>query len=213
MKKITLVLCMAAFTLAQPQSGWIDLLPGPNLRGWTIVDVPADGSLSPVPQWSVDLRKREVRCSGQGGRDWLRYDGKEFADFILHVEWKFDKLDTNAKYNSGVFVRNSAEFNIWHQAQCGSRSGGFLFGNSLVGGELKRSTTRDQISGKNPVKQAGQWNTYDITCQDSTITLSVNGVPTTRWQQLQVLKGYIGLEAEGFPIRFRNIRIRELVRP
>ncbi len=209
MKRIMLVLCMVACALAQPQPGWIDLLPGPNLQGWTIVDVPADGPLSPVPQWSVDVKNGLVRCSGKGGRDWLRYDQKEFGNFVLHVEWKFDKVDSNAKYNSGVFVRNSAEFNIWHQAQCGSASGGFLFGNSLVQGELKRTNTREQMTAANPVRPAGEWNTYDITCQDSTISLVVNGVPTTRWQHVQVLKGYIGLEAEGYAISFRNIRIKE----
>jgi len=213
MKQFMLVLCMTVWAMAQSGDKWIDLTPGPNLQGWTIVDVPADGPLSATAQWSVDAENRLVRCSGQGGRDWLRCDKKEFADFILYVEWKFDKLDTNAKYNSGVFVRNSAEFNVWHQAQCGSASGGFLFGNSFVNGELKRSTTRAQMTGASPVRPAGEWNTYEITCQDSTISLTVNGAPTTRWEHVQVRKGYVGLEAEGYAICFRNIKIRELARP
>jgi len=204
-----LLLSLVCACTRAPQ-GWIDITPGPNLQGWTIVDVPADGPLSPVSQWSVDAPSGVVTCSGKGGRDWLRCDRKEFSDFVLHVDWRFAKLDSPVKYNSGVFVRNGPEFTIWHQAQCGSSSGGFLFGNSPVNGEIKRSDTRDQIQGTNPVKPAGEWNSYEITCQDSTLSLVVNGVPTTRWQHLEVPKGYVGLEAEGYAIEFKNLRIKEL---
>lgn len=191
------------------QTGWIDITPGENLVGWTIVDVPADGPLAEIPQWTVDGETGVVRCNGSGGRDWLRYDGKELSDFILHVEWKFDELDTNARYNSGVFVRNSAEFNIWHQAQMGSASGGFLFGNTLINGEMQRFNTRDQMK-TTPVKPAGEWNTFDITCRGKELLLVVNGERTTTWDKCEVSKGFVGLEAEGFAVEFRNLRIKEL---
>jgi len=41
-------------------------------------------------------------------------------------------------------------------------------------------------------------------------SLVINGVPTTRWQRVQVLKGYVGLEAEGYAIELKNLRINEL---
>lgn len=209
MKKAALTLLLFYACSPLPR-GWMDITPGANLQGWTIVDVPVDGPLSPSPQWSVDTKTGIVRCSGQGGRDWLRCDKKEFGNFILHVEWRFEKIDGPAKYNSGVFVRNSAEFKIWHQAQCGSSSGGFLFGNSLVNGEIKRVDTRDQLTGANPVKPAGEWNCYEIACIDSSLSLKVNGIATSRWEHVNVLRGYVGLEAEGYAIMFKNLRIKEL---
>jgi len=204
------LLWMAACSSSFLGGGWQNLMPGANLEGWTIVDVTADGPLAATPQWSVDVNTGTVRCAGTGGRDWLRCDKKEFADFILHVEWRFDKLaDPKARYNSGVFVRNAGDWSIWHQAQAGVENAGYLFGNSPASGEPKRFTTRDQLKG-NPLKPAGEWNVYDITCKGKTLSLAVNGVLTTAWDQCEVPKGYVGLEAEGFGIEFKNIRIKAL---
>jgi len=44
------------------------------------------------------------------------------------------------------------------------------------------------------------------------LTLWVNGDVTTVWESLEVLKGYVGLEAEGYRIEFRNLRLKELRR-
>ncbi|NIA29693.1 MAG: hypothetical protein GWP06_07270 [Actinobacteria bacterium] len=38
----------------------------------------------------------------------------------------------------------------------------------------------------------------------------VNGVKTTVWKNCEVLKGYIGLEAEGYYVEFRNLQVKEL---
>lgn len=191
--------------------GWQDITPGKNLEGWTIVDVPKDGPLPDVPQWALDEATGNLVCQGDKGLDWLRYDGKQYSDFVFHVEWRFKKIDGEPKYNSGVYVRNSADRTFWHQAQAGDASGGYLFGNSLVKGQPGRASTRDQMEGKdNPVKPAGEWNVYDVTCRGNTISLAVNGVPTTTWENCEVLKGYLGLEAEGYFIEFRNIKVKEL---
>lgn len=108
-------------------NGWEFIAPGPNLEGWTIVDVPADGPLPPTTQWSMDVNTSVLQCSGKGGRDWLCYDKNEYTDFILHAEWRFDKLsDEKARYNSGVFIRNAPDWSVWHHAQLGSTTGGYL---------------------------------------------------------------------------------------
>jgi len=204
------LVCFFKCTTGIHSDGWDSITPGPNLRGWTIVDVPADGPLSPVPQWSVASKTGVVRCSGKGGRDWLRCDKKEYTDFILHVEWRFVKLaDEKAKYNSGVFVRNASDWTIWHQAQMGSDAGGYLFGNTPVNGEPKRFNTREQMKG-NPLRPAGEWNTYDITCKGHLIALAVNGVPTTVYDSCEVPNGFVGLEAENFEVEFRNLKVKEL---
>ena len=141
----------------------------------------------------------------------MRYDGKQYSDCVFHVEWRFKKVDGKPRYNSGVYVRNTAERDIWHQAQTGDASGGYLFGATLVNGEPGRVNTRDQLEGKeNPVNPAGEWNVYDVTCSGNTISLVVNGIPTTTWENCEVLEGYLGLEAEGYFIEFKNIKVKEL---
>jgi len=38
----------------------------------------------------------------------------------------------------------------------------------------------------------------------------VNGAVTSEYSTPDVLKGYLGLEAEGFRIEFRNLKLKEL---
>ena len=63
---------------------------------------------------------------------------------------------------------------------------------------------------ENRVKPAGEWNTYEMRAVGPRITLWVNGGVTTEVTNSQALKGYLGLEAEGYYIEFRNIMLKEL---
>ena len=130
---------------------------------------------------------------------------REERDFLLHVEWRFTKLDNETRYNSGVFVRNSLDGKIWHQAQAGL-AGGWLFGVTPVNGAPQRINLRPEMK-ENRVKPAGEWNVYDIRCQGKTISLTVNGAVTSEFTACEVPKGYIGLEAEGYRIEFRNLKL------
>jgi hypothetical protein len=209
----------ACFTLAaeptpsaleQSPEGWVDLLAaaGPNLDGWTRGPIPPGGKLSASTQWALDPKTGYLVCEGNGGHEWLRYN-KEVGDSIFHVEWRFTPIEGGKRYNSGIFVRNSDDASIWHQAQTGDASGGFLFGDTLVDNALKRVNLSKQVTDKR-VKPAGEWNTYEITCKGPDITLWVNGAVTCEWHGVAVPKGYVGLEAEGFRIEFRNIKLKRL---
>ena len=203
---LTLVfLCGVAFA----QSGWTDLFPDAKFTGWTRLPIPPTGKLTDVPQWKVDTARRLIVCEGNGGHDWMRCD-REFSNFLLHVEWRFTKkAEGEQKYNSGIFVRNSADASIWHQAQTGGATGGWLFGDTLVNGVKQRVNLRSQAkSGLE--KPAGEWNTFDIRCDGRTIALTVNGSLACEMTNCEVPKGHIGLEAEGYRIEFRNLRIKEL---
>lgn len=196
--------------LESEPKGWTDLLAkaGPQLEGWTRGTIPPGGKLNPVSQWSVDLKTGILLCEGNGGHDWLRWD-KEQGDCIFHAEWKFTRIEGKKGYNSGVFVRNSDDGKIWLQAQTGDASGGFLFGDVPADGKLKRFNLAREVKDKR-VKPAGEWNTYEITCKGKDITLWVNGANTCEWHECDVPKGYVGLEAEGWRIEFRNVKLKPL---
>jgi hypothetical protein len=196
--------------LEQSPGGWTDLLAraGTNLEGWTRGPIPPTGQLSAASQWALDPKTGSLVCEGNGGHDWLRWDN-EMGDFIYHVEWRFTPVSGGKRYNSGVFVRNSADAKVWHQAQTGDASGGFLFGDTLVNGEIKRVNLSKQLREQR-VKPAGEWNTYELTCKGKDISLWVNGGVTCEWHDLEVPKGYVGLEAEGFRIEFRNVKVKPL---
>ena len=205
---ISLTLLCAAFLPAKEAKGWKSILPNKSLKGWSIHPIPPTAPLSPAAQWSLDKTTGYLVCSGKGGHDWLRYDRKTLSDFAMQVEWRFVKLAEPAKYNSGIFVRNNADATIWHQAQTGDASGGYLFGVTPSGDKNERFNTREQA--KSLVKPAGEWNTFEIICKGKTITLKVNGETAMVWDQCGYPNGYIGLEAEGYAIEFRAVRIRKL---
>jgi len=186
-------------------AGWIDITPDPSLGGWTRLPFMTDKPMSEKSQWHVE--DGVLVCEGDGGHEWLRYD-RELGDFVFQVEWRFTKAEGDQKYNSGVMVRNSADGKLWIQAQNGSSSGGFLFGNTLVKGAPQRFNLRNDEPAR--VRPAGEWNTYEIRCQGRDITLSVNGEVASEFHECDLPRGYIGLEAEGYRIEFRNMRVKPL---
>ena len=54
------------------------------------------------------------------------------------------------------------------------------------------------------------WNTYEITCRGDTIEATVNGQLQNKATGVTIAKGYIGLQSEGVPIMFRNIKLTPL---
>jgi hypothetical protein len=189
-------------------SGWINILPDESFKGWTRVAIPPDKALDPVSQWKLDKARRLIICEGDRGHEWLRYD-RELTDLILHVEWRFTQREGLKGYNSGVFIRNSADGRVWHQAQVGAGNDGYLFGQTLAGGKI----TEIKFSPKpsvNRIKPPGEWNVYEVQCQGSKITLWVNGGLSSEFTAPEVLRGYLGLEAEGFRIEFRNLKFKLL---
>ena len=192
--------------LSSDPSGWVDMMPHKSLKRWTRVAIPPDKALDPISQWSVDKEHRTIVCEGNHGHEWLRYDHK-FANFLLHVEWRFEKRTGLEGYNSGVFVRNELTGRVWHQAQVGERA--YLFGQTLVHGELS-PVINTPPPVVNPLHPIGEWNTYEIRCDGPKITLWVNGSLASEFAVPEVLKGYWGLEAEGYHIEFRNIKLKKL---
>lgn len=188
--------------------GWIELLQDKELKEWKRVPIPPGGKLKDYNPWKLDEKEKVLVCEGdKGGHEMLLYD-KELADGIFHVEWRFKKIEDKKGYNSGVYARNSADGKLWHQAQVGSKNVGNFFGKTLAGGVEKGFSSSNK--GPQRGKEAGEWNVYEITCKGKELTLWVNGGVTAEWKDCEVLKGYIGMEAEGWWIEFKNVKWKEL---
>jgi hypothetical protein len=208
-------LCAAQTYGAESQSrlqsepdGWVDVLPAADLKGWYRVPVPPTGQLG-REQWHVDAEKKVLVCDGDGGHDMLLLD-KEIGDAIFHVEFCYTKIEGKSGYNSGIYVRNSKDGAIWHQAQIGDASGGYLFGETPgADGKKKFFTLQKQVADPR-VKHAGEWNTVEITAVGKVLTLWVNGAVTCRFEDCGQEKGRLGLEGEGYLIEFRNLKMKPL---
>lgn len=188
----------------------VDLFPANHdaqHEAWTRVAIPPDHPVSNVAQWHIDYGKRQIVCDGNGGHEWLRFN-RELSNFAFHVKWRFTPVSTpGAKYNSGVFFRNSEDGAIWRQAQT-TPGGGYIFGVTPVDGKPQRFNLQKEMK-ENRVKPAGKWNTYDIRCVGGACTLAVNG-EVVNTAKIGVDKGYVGLESEGYQIAFKDLKLQEL---
>lgn len=207
-----LAAALAALPLAAQQkgllerepSGWTDVMPGAKLEGWTRLKIKAEAEDS-GRQWQ---RQGDILlCQGDGGHDWLRYD-TPLEDFVFHAEFRFTPLEGNPRYNSGIFVRNTADYSRWYQAQIGP-GGGFLFGIGEENGQAKRFNLREQLK-EDRIKPPGEWNVIEVTAKGSTLSVWANGAVVSQWDQCPVRRGHIGLEGEGFRIEFRNLKVKRL---
>jgi hypothetical protein len=59
-------------------------------------------------------------------------------------------------------------------------------------------------------KGVGEWNHYYVRCINGEVRLWVNGEEVSGGTDIEPRSGYMCLEAEGAPVEFREIRIREL---
>jgi hypothetical protein len=202
------LLTVALIAPAARAADFVDILPDASLKGWSRIPIPPVAGLQPTPQWSVDPATKALICTGKGGHEWLRYD-KELGDYVLRVEWRFTpKTEEPMKYNSGIGIRLSSVGELWVQAQTGT-TGGYLFGVNFAEGQLRRFNLSKEMK-ENRVKPAGEWNTYEIRVAGDKITLSVNGMAVNEIAGIGLRKGYIGLEAEGYEITFRSVKLQQL---
>jgi len=49
-----------------------------------------------------------------------------------------------------------------------------------------------------------------VTCEDGSIVCKINGIEVARGTGAQPDRGQIGWQSEGWPIQFRNLRIKTL---
>ena len=179
-------------------------------KGWVRVPIPTTATLNPQNQWRYDPKLKLMICEGDKGHEMLR-SAREYKDFILHVEWRFARAEgkEQPRYNSGVFVRASADGEYFVQGQLGGGPNVWLFADYPVDGKKQRVNLRDQTKAER-THPAGQWNVFEMTVKGPTVSLWVNGETIGSYDKVPVEKGYIGLEAEGFYIEFGNVKLKEL---
>ncbi|MBE3135643.1 MAG: DUF1080 domain-containing protein, partial [Acidobacteria bacterium] len=76
-----------------------------------------------------------------------------------------------------------------------------------VSGKPQRVNLREKMT-ENRVKPAGEWNVYEIRAAGKSLTLWVNGAVVNEYTECEVPRGFVGLEAEGYRIEFRNLRLK-----
>ena len=214
--KNTLLLGLLALGLCQAKAdtlGWQALFNGKDLSGW--VDV----NTSPET-WSVE--NGELVCTGLPIG--VMRSAKQYENFILEIEW----MHLEAGGNSGVFIWSEGtpfpgetlpkgvevqmlenEYYKIHNRDRGYVSGE-LFGSMGLAVVPDNPRGKRSMSTEYRCHGKGEWNKYVVVAVDGVVKLSINGKVVNGIRESARKKGYLCLESEGAPIRFRNIRIMEL---
>lgn len=205
---LTASLALAAPPPGSTGDGWADLFNGTDLTGWH-----ATGDIN---AWTVQNGEIAGLGSGRGG--WIQTD-RMYRDFELYLEF-----NVPPEGNSGVGLRGSS---VGDPAFTG-------FEVQILDTFGKDATLTfcgavyDAIAPREmAVKPAGEWNHYHIRLEGDTLNVWLNGVhihqdevlddrgfihTTDRLSPLKdrLPTGYISLQDHGDPVRFRNIRIKDL---
>ena len=171
--------------------GWTPLFDGKDLSGW-----------------QVD-RKQEVSWLVKG--DILRYDGQSgtlrtkesYRNYRLRVDWRLPR-----KADSGVFVRDDRQLNIWTWSMGSGEMWGYR-----QGFKPKQAGDRNPYTpATNEDRPVGEWNVFLITCKDDKVTVVLNGKEVITEALLTGTKprSPISLQRHGDPLEFKSIYIMPL---
>lgn len=208
------------FAMAAEEKGFVPLFNGRDLNGWVNVNCAPE-------TWSV--REGVIHCTGlpTGAlRTPLQYE-----NFILELEWRH----LTRAGNAGVFIWSSPiaapavpflraiEVQVLdhgyaenHEKAHGKKSESFTTHGDVfpIHGSTMRPFGRHNGQRSFPSsehsKGSPDWNHYRVICTNGVLRLSVNGHEVSGGENCNYGKGYIGLESEGAPVEFRNLRIKEL---
>ena len=197
--------------LETDSSGWVDLFPDKEFKGWK--RVPID-PLASKTVWKHSADGKTLLCDGTGGVKEVLINDEERGDGIFHVEWRWGKeQDAKPNYNGGIYLRSSADGKVWIQAQVARGEKpprvGDMIGMLPVDGTPKRIDLIQK--GESREAAVGEWNTYEITCKGKTISLWVNGGVTSVWEDFPIATGRLGLQAEFAAYEFRSLKFKPLV--
>lgn len=203
--------------------GFVPLFNGRDLDGWINVNGQPE-------TWHV--QNGELASTGEP-IGFLRTE-RMYQNFVLEFEWLHEPRNDDKEGNSGLFVwadplpapgqgefARAVEVQVlvgleWHDKNSGAvtaSSHGDVF--SIWGMHCTPDRPHPRgwersIPGEFRAKGFGEWNHYRVTARDGEVRLAVNGKEVARVHDCSLRKGHLALEAEGNPVRFRDLRIREL---
>lgn len=213
----------------EKKEGWTLLFNGKDFDGWR----KCNGTQMPA-NWVIENDAMKVftgegKKPGQGADGDILYSKKKYKNFELSVDWNAGKMG-----NSGIFynVREVPGKPIYYAAPEVQVLDNVDATDNKIDSHLAGSLYDMIAADPKTVKPAGSWNTIVIRVKDGNVTHTQNGVKvvsytlwTPEWDALVAKskfknfpgftegiakEGYIGLQDHGFPIWFRNIKIREL---
>ncbi len=186
------------------------LFNGKDMAGWVshLKDgAPAEGT------WSV--KDGLLICTG-APNGFLRTE-KSYTQYRFTVEWRFTKTG-----NTGVVVHMTPPDKIWPKSiECQGmhkNQGDFYLwsgatakeGTPLLNKEGQVRGYKIARAGADAEKPAGEWNTFTVVCDQTSVTILVNGKEVNKATEANLVSGFIGLQSEGGAFEIRQAVIEPL---
>lgn len=216
-------------TKKEKKEGWVLLFNGQNFDGWR----KCNGTAMPA-NWKIEDNAMNVfigegKKPGQGADGDIVFGNKKFKNFELSIDWKVSKMA-----NSGIFynVREVPGKPVYYAAPEVQVLDNVDATDNKIDSHLAGSLYDMLPADPKTVKPVGSWNTIVIKVKDGKVTHIQNGVEvcsytlwTPEWDKMVQnskfksfpgftegisKEGFIGLQDHGYPVWFRNIKIREL---
>ena len=134
---------------------------------------------------------------------------KEYKNFILSVEWRWTKVAAN----SGVLIHIQAKDTIWpvcYQVQQKVNAAGDIICMNGLWAKECIDTVKFTVPKMNPSneKPVNEWNSMKVISNDGNLAVYINELLQNKISGMTARKGFIGFQAEGKPIEFRNLKIK-----
>ena len=191
--------------------GFVSLFDGKSLNGWRLLGKKGDG---------YGVKDGVIYCARGGGGNLLTE--KEYADFILRLEFKLEPGS-----NNGVGIRAPPEGDAAYLGMeiqildDGAPQYAHLRPAQYCGSVYDVVPAR-----RGALKKAGEWNAEEITCVGRLVKVKLNGRvivgadlnditdPKILAKHPGMLReqGHVGFLGHNDYVEFRNIRIKELPR-
>lgn len=211
----SLMLAIAcACALAPIPRDAVSLFNGKDLTGWVNVNC------SPS---TFTAKDGEIFCTGHPTG--VLRTAKPYRNFVFEMDWMHQQPDGN----SGLFIfsdplpargqpfTRSVEVQVMLTDDVKDEKGtlqytgqGDIFsihGASMVPDRPHPLGWSRCLPSDRMTKPAGAWNHYKVTANNGTLKLEVNGKEVSGATAITPCEGFICLESEGSPIRFRNLTI------
>jgi len=213
----------------ETKEGWVLLFNGKDFTGWR----QCNGTEMPknwlIEDGAMKVFTSEGKKPGEGSNGDILFGTKKFKNFELSVDWKASKMA-----NSGIFydVREVPGQPIYFAAPEVQILDNVDATDNKVASHLAGSLYDMLPADPKTVHPAGQWNTIVITVNNGKVTHVQNGVKvveyelwTPSWDKMVQnskfktfpgftegisKEGFIGLQDHGYPVWFRNIKIKEI---
>lgn len=207
----------------QKEEGFVSIFNGKNLEGWKgLVENPLKrAKMMPealtAAQEKADLEAKtawivengELLFTGKGSN---LCTNKSYGDFEMLVDWK---LYPGPAPDAGIYLRGTPQVQIWETYRVKTKNyigSGGLFNN--------------KVNLSNPLKIAdkkiGEWNTFRIRMIGERVSVWLNGelvvddvIMENYWDRSQPIfpTEQIELQAHGSKVAYRDIFIKEIIRP